>query len=165
MRESGQTRKGGDTVPETQDSPMLPTPLTGLKDTQSERDFRRIPIDRVGVKNLRYPMQIRDKAQAMQHTIAKVMLTVDLPHEHKGTHMSRFVEVLNEFGPVLHVDNIAQLLLDLSKRLHSESAHARLRVSLFPQKEGARHGAAGMMDYTVRFSATTRGEGSISSSR
>ena len=133
---------------------MLPTQLTGLKDTQSERDFRQIPIDRVGVKNLRYPMQIRDKAQAMQHTVAKVMLTVDLPHEHKGTHMSRFVEVLNEFGPVLHVDNIARLLLDLSKRLNSETAHLDFEFPFFLQKKAPVTEAAGMMDYNVRFSAT-----------
>ena len=133
------------------------SPLIHLKDTQSEPDVRKIAIDRVGVKNLRYPIQIRDKANSIQHTIAQVMLTVDLPHQHKGTHMSRFVEVLNEFGPVLHVDNIAQLLRDLVQRLNSESAHLEFEFPFFLQKAAPVTGAVGLMDYTARFSATCTG--------
>lgn len=133
---------------------MLPTTLSQLKDTQSESDSRAVPIDRVGVKDLRYPVQILDKANAMQHTIARVTLTVDLPHQFKGTHMSRFVEVLNEFGPELHVDNLPQLLRDLSARLHSECAHLEFEFPFFLQKRAPVTGAAGMMDYTVRFHAT-----------
>jgi GTP cyclohydrolase I len=133
---------------------MRPSALTHLKDTQSEPDFRKIPIDRVGVKNLRYPMQIRDKARTVQHTIANITLTVDLPHQHKGTHMSRFVEVLNEFGPELHVDNIRDLLEGLRKRLHSESAHAEFEFPFFLEKAAPVSGAVGMMDYTARFTAT-----------
>jgi GTP cyclohydrolase I len=133
---------------------MLPASLSHLKDTQSERDERQIPIDRVGVKDLRYPMQIRDKACATQHTIATVQLTVDLPQEHKGTHMSRFVEVLNEFGPVLHVDNLSRLLHDLTVRLHSRSAHLRFEFPFFLQKKAPVTGLPGQMDYTARFEAT-----------
>ncbi|MCX6978436.1 MAG: GTP cyclohydrolase, FolE2/MptA family [Verrucomicrobia bacterium] len=90
--------------------PIPPADSAPLKDTQNESDDRQIPIDRVGVRALRYPMQIRDKSRESQHTIATVALTVDLPHHFKGTHMSRFVEVLNEFGPELHVDNIHTIL-------------------------------------------------------
>ena len=81
-------------------------PIKKLHDTQGQRDRRGIAIDRVGVRGLRYPIQVLDKARKTQHTVATATLTVDLPHHFKGTHMSRFVEVLNEFGPVLHVDNI-----------------------------------------------------------
>jgi GTP cyclohydrolase I len=133
---------------------MLPAPLHALKDTQNEPDHRRIAIDRVGVKNLRYPMQVRDKAHALQHTIANVMLTVDLPHEFKGTHMSRFVEVLNEFGPELHVDNIHQLLENLVARLDSRSAHLEFEFPFFLEKAAPVTKAVGLMDYNVRFSAT-----------
>ena len=87
--------------------------MQSLKDTQNERDHRKIAIDRVGVKNLRYPIQVRDKARSVQSTIANVALTVDLPHHFKGTHMSRFIEVLNEHGPVLHVDKIKTILVEL----------------------------------------------------
>ena len=127
---------------------------TQLKDTQSEPDFRQIAIDRVGVKALRYPLRIRDKAHESQHTIATCALTVDLPHHHKGTHMSRFVEVLNEFGPELHVDNIGKLLNDLVARLDSESAHVDFEFPFFLEKPAPVTGAIGLMDYTVRFSAT-----------
>jgi GTP cyclohydrolase IB len=125
-----------------------------LKDTQSELDHRQIAIDRVGVKGLRYPLQIRDKAHELQHTIATCALTVDLPHHYKGTHMSRFIEVLNEFGPELHVDNIRDILEDLVARLHSESAHVDFEFPFFLEKTAPVTGARGMMDYTVRFAAT-----------
>lgn len=129
-------------------------PPPKLKDTQSEPDHRQIGIDRVGVKGLRYPLQIRDKAHESQHTIATCALTVDLPHHYKGTHMSRFIEVLNEFGPELHVDNIRDILEDLVARLHSQSAHVDFEFPFFLEKIAPVTGAKGMMDYTVRFAAT-----------
>jgi GTP cyclohydrolase I len=128
--------------------------LQPLTDTQSQYDDRRIPIDRVGVRALRYPMQIRDKAREVQHTIATAALTVDLPHQFKGTHMSRFVEVLNEFGPELHVDNIHTILRELTERLDSVSAHVDFEFPFFLTKEAPVTRAVGLMDYTARFSAT-----------
>jgi len=128
--------------------------LAPLTDTQAQRDERRIPIDRVGVRALRYPMQIRDKAREMQHTIAMTTLTVDLPHHFKGTHMSRFVEVLSEFGPELHVDNIHTILRELTQRLDADSAHVDFEFPFFLTKEAPVTKSAGMMDYTARFSAT-----------
>ena len=78
-----------------------------LKDTQNERDERRLAIDRVGVKDVRFPLRIRDRDQATQHTIATVNMAVDLPHQYKGTHMSRFLEVLHSHGRELTVASIA----------------------------------------------------------
>ena len=135
-------------------------PIQHLKDTQNEPDHRKIPIDRVGVKNLRYPIQIRDKAHAVQSTIANVALTVDLPHHYKGTHMSRFIEVLNEHGPVVHVDNIRHMLDSLRKKLHSEKAHLDFEFPFFLEKKAPATGAVGLMDYTVRFSASADGQAS-----
>lgn len=125
-----------------------------LTDTQSERDERQLPIDRVGVKNLRYPIQIRDKDHAVQSTIATIQLTVDLPHHFKGTHMSRFIEVLNSHGPVLHVDNIRNILEQLTKRLESDCAHVEFEFPYFLEKQAPVTQAKGLMDYTARFSAT-----------
>lgn len=133
---------------------MEPTSLTNLTDTQNQRDTRKIAIDRVGIKGLRYPMQVRDKAHAIQHTVATATLTVDLPHHFKGTHMSRFVEVLNEFGPELHVDNIHTILRELVARLDSEKAHVDFDFPYFMEKRAPVSGAVGLMDYGVRFSAT-----------
>jgi len=127
-----------------------------LKDTQSEPDSRRMPIDRVGVKDLRYPIQIRDKNQSLQSTVATVQLTVDLPHHFKGTHMSRFIEVLNSHGPVLHVDNIRDILSQLTRRLESDCAHVDFEFPFFLEKRAPASGAPGLMDYTVRFNATLK---------
>ena len=69
-----------------------------MRDVQSEKDTRNIPINQVGIKNLRYPITVRDRRDGFQHTVATINMYVDLPHEYKGTHMSRFVEMLNEFN-------------------------------------------------------------------
>ena len=133
--------------------------ITELKDTQSEPDHRQIAIDRVGVKNLRFPIQVRDKARSLQSTIATVALTVDLPHHYKGTHMSRFVEVLNSHGPVLHVDSIRKILRELRTRLDAGRAHVTFEFPFFLEKAAPVTGAVGLMDYTVRFEATGDDEG------
>lgn len=129
-----------------------------LQDTQSQRDRRGIPIDRVGVRQLRYPMEVLDKARSRQHTVATVALTVDLPHHYKGTHMSRFVEVLNQFGPELHVENVPKLLRDLTTRLDSEKAHVTFDFPFFLEKHAPVTGAMGMMDYQVQFDASLSGK-------
>ena len=127
---------------------------TTLRDTQSEPDHRRIVIDRVGVKNLRFPIQIAVDGGAPQSTIATVQLTVELPQEFKGTHMSRFLEVLQDHGPVLHQEDIEHLLRTLIKRLHSERAHLEFEFPFFLRKNAPVTGAPGLVDYTARFSAT-----------
>jgi len=136
---------------------MQPIHVHELKDTQNERDMRQIAIDRVGVKNLRYPIQIRDKAHETQSTVATVTLAVDLPHEYKGTHMSRFIEVLNEHGPVLHVNNIGTILENLTERLDSQTAHVDFEFPFFLEKKAPVTEAVGLMDYGVRFNATLQG--------
>jgi GTP cyclohydrolase I len=142
------------TIPFIIPESSMPRKVDALKDTQNEPDHRRIAIDRVGVKGLRYPLRIRDKARESQHTIATCALTVDLPHHYKGTHMSRFVEALSEFGSELHVDNIRDLLVGLVARLHSQSAHLDFEFPFFLEKQAPVSKAVGLMDYTVRFSAT-----------
>src|SRR5258706_15779635 len=111
---------------------LSPQPVTGrrsngraakgnspLHDKQSERDHRELPVDKVGVRGLRFPIQIRDKARVLQNTIATIGMYVDLPKEFKGTHMSRFIEVLNAHGSVVHVENIEDILYAMQKKLKS----------------------------------------------
>lgn len=129
-----------------------------LHDTQSQRDHRQIAIDRVGVKNLRYPVRVLDKAHEAQSTIATVQMTVDLPHHHKGTHMSRFVEVLNAHGPVIEVKTIPRMLRELRQRLNSRAAHLTFEFPYFLEKPAPVSGAKGLMDYTVIFDANLHGE-------
>lgn len=133
-----------------------------LPDTQNQSDHRQLPIDRVGIKNLRYPIQIRDRHHnkedknggTLQSTIATVQLTVDLPHHFKGTHMSRFVEVLNSHGPVLHVLNIRDILEQLLFKLEAEQAHVDFEFPFFLEKKAPVTKAKSLMDYNIRFSAT-----------
>lgn len=139
----------------------MPTSIASsqeLTDTQSEPDTRQLPIDQVGVKSLRFPIQVRDKARALQSTIATVTLTVDLPHHYKGTHMSRFIEALNAHGPILHVDSIRRILRELRNRLEAQRAHVDFEFPFFVEKHAPVTGAVGLMDYNVRLCATS-GEG------
>ncbi|WP_174583341.1 GTP cyclohydrolase FolE2 [Candidatus Methylacidithermus pantelleriae] len=128
-----------------------------LADCQSQTDFRRIPIDRVGVKGLRYPIEVRDRRFASQHTVATVCMTVDLPHHYKGTHMSRFLEILNAHGRLIHVTNITPILRQLQERLHAQVAHISLEFPYFVEKKAPVTGAKGLVDYTVRFEASAHG--------
>ena len=89
-----------------------------LHDKQSERDHRELRIDKVGVRGLRFPIQIRDKERALQNTVATIGMYVDLPKEFKGTHMSRFIEVLNAHGSVVHVENITDILYTMQAKLN-----------------------------------------------
>ncbi|MBJ7258282.1 MAG: GTP cyclohydrolase I FolE2 [Chthoniobacterales bacterium] len=131
---------------------------TALRDTQSESDHRRIVIDRVGVKNLRFPIQVAVGPGEPQSTIATVQLTVELPQEFKGTHMSRFLEVLQAHGPVLHPEDIEHLLASLLGRLHSKRSHLEFEFPFFLEKKAPVTGAPGLVDYTACFSATSDGE-------
>src|SRR4026209_1399496 len=93
-----------------------------LHDKQSERDHRELRIDKVGVRGLRFPIQIRDKAKSLQNTVANIGLFVDLPKEFKGTHMSRFIEVLNAHGSIVHVENITEILYAMQKKLNATTS-------------------------------------------
>ena len=122
-----------------------------LQDTQNQRDARGLSIDRVGVKNLRFPLRIRDRDHAEQSTIATVALAVDLPHHYKGTHMSRFIEVLHAHGHALTVANIAGMPRELMKRLDAEKAHAHFQFPYFRAKKAPVTKAEGLLDYGVIF--------------
>jgi len=122
-----------------------------LKDTQNERDDRQIAIDRVGVRRLRFPISIKDRDQKPQHTVAVVSLAVDLPHQYKGTHMSRFVEVLHAHGQELNVKDIAAMPRELLERLKAKRAHVEFKFPFFRQKAAPITKAKGMLDYGVTF--------------
>jgi GTP cyclohydrolase IB len=129
-----------------------------LHDTQNQRDARGLSIDRVGVKDLRFPLRIRDRDYAEQSTVATVSLAVDLPHHYKGTHMSRFIEVLHSHGHALTVADIAGMPRELMKRLDAEKAHVQLRFPYFRAKKAPVTKAEGLMDYGVIFEVNTEGE-------
>jgi GTP cyclohydrolase I len=130
---------------------------TKLRDKQSERDHRDLRVDKVGVRGLRFPIQIRDKAHAVQNTIATIGMFVDLPKEFKGTHMSRFIEVLNAHGNMVHVENIPDILRAMQRKFHAATAHLEMEFPFFLEKSAPVSGRKSVMDYTARFIATAAG--------
>lgn len=124
---------------------------------QSRRDDRELPIDKVGVRGLRFPIQVRDKTRKVQDTVATIGMFVDLPKEFKGTHMSRFVEVLNAHGDIIHVENITDILYALQKKLNSATSHIEIEFPYFMSKRSPVSRKESLMDYIARFDAAACG--------
>lgn len=131
---------------------------TPLVDIQASRDERNIPIDKVGVRNIKYPIKVLDRDRNVQHTIGTFSLTVDLPHHFKGTHMSRFLEVLNDHRDEVSVEALPAMLKALRERLHAERAHVEVRFPYFMLKKAPVTGREGMMEYQCGFDAVANGD-------
>ena len=101
-----------------------------MKDVQGELDRRKIPLKHVGIKDLRWPVALKDKEKGTQHSVANVSLAVDLPHDLRGTHMSRFVECLQTLGPVT-LGSLENILDHLKERLQAEKAFLQLKFPYF----------------------------------
>lgn len=125
-----------------------------LVDIQSSPDARRIPIDKVGVRNIKYPIQVLDCKHGHQHTVGTLSLTVDLPHQFKGTHMSRFMQVLNEHRNEISVESIPRILERLRERLDADNAHFDVTFPFFVCKSAPVTGESGMMEYECGFRAS-----------
>jgi len=128
-------------------------PHAKLHDKQSEPDYRDLRIDKVGVRGLRFPIQVRDKAYSVQNTIATIGMFVDLPKQFKGTHMSRFIEVLNAHGKIIHVENIIDILQALQNRFQAVTSHLEIEFPYFMVKKAPVSGRESVMDYLARFDA------------
>jgi len=122
-----------------------------MKDMQNQRDHRNLPIDKVGIKNIKYPITVLDKRNTLQHTVASINMYVDLPHEYKGTHMSRFVEMLHLFRPEVSLKKISELLDQMKQHLNAASAHVEVTFPYFIEKNAPVSHSPGLMDYTCRF--------------
>lgn len=132
-----------------------------IKDIQSERDYRNIPIDKVGIKNLQYPITVLDRRKSYQHTVASINMYVDLPHKYKGTHMSRFVEMLHLFRPEVSLKKIAVILEQMKMHLNAASANIEVTFPYFIEKESPVSKSLGLMDYTCRFIGASDPNGKI----
>ena len=126
-----------------------------MKDTQNQRDYRKIPIDKVGIKNLRYPITVGDRREGTQHTVATINMYVDLPHEYKGTHMSRFVEMLHLLQPEISLQKFSEILTNMKKHLNAASAHIEVTFPYFIEKKAPVSSSPGLMDYTCRIVGTS----------
>ena len=132
-----------------------------MKDIQNQRDYRNIPIDKVGIKDLRYPITVLDRKNGFQHTVAAINMYVDLPHKYKGTHMSRFVEILHILQPEVSFKRLAEVLEEMKKHLNAESAHIEVTFPYFIDKAAPESGARGLMDYTCRIIGFSDPEGRL----
>jgi GTP cyclohydrolase I len=132
-----------------------------MKDIQNEPDDRNIPIDKVGIKNLRYPITVLDRANAIQNTVASINMYVDLPHTTKGTHMSRFVEILHILRPEISVKSISVVLNQMKQHLNAASAHIEVTFPYFIEKRSPVSMSPGLMDYTCSIFASSNPDNQI----
>ena len=126
----------------------VPSGSMPMPDMQKRPDTRRIPIAKVGVKDITYPIVVMDKNRTLQHTVAKINMYVDLPHQFKGTHMSRFVEILNKYREQIALDKLETILEEMKSKLGSENAHLEIQFPYFIDKAAPVSGAKSLMEYT-----------------
>jgi len=126
-----------------------------LRDIQSERDYRNLAINRVGVKDISYPVVVLDRAEGEQHTVARVNMYVNLPHHFRGTHMSRFIEILNTYRKGISTLNIREILDAMKDQLDAETAHFEIEFPYFITKEAPVSRERAKMEYTCRLTANS----------
>ncbi|MFO7675142.1 MAG: GTP cyclohydrolase FolE2 [bacterium] len=124
-----------------------------MTDIRDRDDVRRIPIDKVGVRGLRYPVVLLDKANNRQHTVATISMYVSLPQDHRGTHLGRFVEVLGRHHREVDIHKLGTILRDIRTSLGAESAHLEMDFPYFIEKRAPVSGARGLMDYQCTVAA------------
>jgi len=129
-----------------------------IADVQNSPDTRRIPIDKVGIKDIRHPVRVKDRSQGDQHTIARFNMYVELPHNFKGTHMSRFVEILNNHNYEISVESFSEMLLEMREKLEADTGHIEMNFPYFINKSAPVSGVQSLMDYDVSLIGEVNGE-------
>ncbi len=122
-----------------------------MRDVQSERDRRNIPIDSVGVTSLAYPIVVRDKHEKTQHTVATVEMSVSLTKDYRGTHMSRFIEVLNSCNGHVTLQNLENIAQALREHLNAVRAEVEFRFPYFASRQAPVSGSTSFTRYDVVF--------------
>ncbi len=125
-----------------------------IPDLQNQTDTRKISIDKVGVKGIRYPIVVEDRSQKEQHTIADLNIYVHLPHYRRGTHMSRFIEVLNNYHTEVLIGKLDEFLSELKERMKAEAAYVEIRFPYFIKKHAPVTKAASLLGYDCFFAAS-----------
>ena len=128
-----------------------PTNVKEMQDVQSSHDHRAIAIDKVGIKDILHPVQVKDREGKIQHTVANFNMYVDLPHDFKGTHMSRFVAILNNHEWEITVDSFKTMLSEMTQRLDAECGHIEMKFHYFVNKQAPASGVKSLLDYEVTF--------------
>ncbi len=123
----------------------------GIEDVQSRADTRQIPINKVGIKDIRHPVRVKDRTGNEQHTVANFNMYVNLPHNFKGTHMSRFVAILNGHDTEITVQTFKEMLAEMTERLEARSGHIEMAFPYFVRKAAPISGVVSLLDYEVTF--------------
>ncbi len=118
-----------------------------IEDVQGRADTRRIPISKVGVKDIFHPVRVKDRSGGEQHTVANFNMYVNLPHDFKGTHMSRFLEILNRHEREITVASFKDMLTEMTDRLDAEEGHIEMSFPYFVSKKAPVSGVESLMDY------------------
>lgn len=135
--------------------------LQSIADVQGTADSRQLAIDKVGIKDIRHPVVIRRRDGSDQHTVARFNMYVDLPHQFKGTHMSRFVAILNEHEEHITVASFQKMLTEVTDRLDAERGHVDMSFRYFLGKKAPASGVESLMDYQVDFLGERTGEENV----
>lgn len=125
--------------------------VTPIQDVQATPDLREIPINKVGIKGIRHPVVVKDRANGTQPTVADFNMYVSLPEDVKGTHMSRFVEILGSQEAPLSVKSFREMLHEVAARLGAETGFVEMKFAFFVEKTAPVSGVKSMMDYEVTF--------------
>lgn len=129
----------------------MSTTSQDIPDVQNSADKRHIAINKVGIKDIRHPAQVKDRSGQIQHTIANFNMYVNLPHNFKGTHMSRFVEILNSHEREITVQSFKEMLSETTERLDANEAHIEMTFPYFVNKTAPVSGVQSLLDYEVTF--------------
>jgi GTP cyclohydrolase I len=131
------------TLPKSVASP----PPTSIEDVQARADSRRIPINKVGIKDVYHPVRVKDRSSGEQHTIANFNMYVALPHNFKGTHMSRFVELLHGNEREISVESFRDILAQMTEKLNAQTGHIEMEFPFFVMKKAPVSGVESLMNY------------------
>jgi GTP cyclohydrolase I len=125
--------------------------IAAIPDVQSSADTRHLAINKVGIKSIRHPIVVKDKSTGVQHTIATFNMYVHLPHNFKGTHMSRFVQILNQHGREISVESFESILREMTDKLEAKSGYIEMAFPYFVNKTAPVSGVQSLLDYDVTF--------------
>ena len=125
--------------------------LISIADVQNFEDTRHIDIDKVGIKGIRHPVRVKDRSGGEQNTIASFNMYVYLPHNFKGTHMSRFVEILNSHDQEITVESFQKMVPEMNEKLNADFGDIQMSFPYFVKKTAPISGVKSLMDYDVTF--------------
>jgi GTP cyclohydrolase I len=120
-----------------------------IPDVQGTADTRKLAINKVGIKDIRHPVIVKDRSDGVQHTIATFDMYVFLPHQFKGTHMSRFVKILNDHEKHITLSSFNEMLTEMAELLEADSGNIEMRFPYFVNKKAPVSGVESLLDYNV----------------